>query len=67
MPLLIHTIDSVSCFGQREHVPIAIVIVSGVVVIDFGHGRRFERSLQILPVPIHNNVETVRIERRYQD
>src|SRR5689334_23273668 len=51
---------------EVEHEPIAIVVVSGVVVIEFGRFFSFERSAEGFPIPVGDDVYAVGIGRRNQ-
>ena len=62
MPFSVDTVDRVPRFVEREHVPVAIVVVPRIVVIDLRDGSRLEGRFQILLVPVHNDIEAVGIQ-----
>ena len=52
---------------QIKHEPIAIIIMAGVVMIEFWRLASFVRRAESLAIPIGDNVHAVGIRRRDQD
>ena len=67
MPFLVHAVDRVARLDLGEHVPIAVVIVAGVMVVELRHRRALERRLGDLFVPVDDDIEAVGIERGDED
>ena len=52
---------------QIEHEPVAIVVVTGIVMVKLGRLATFSRRAEGFPVPVGNDVHAVGIRRRNQN
>ena len=49
------------------HEPVAVVVVADIVMVELGRPRRLERCLEILSIPIGNDVEPIRVHARHEE
>ncbi len=54
------------CLFEIEHEPVAIVVVTGVVVIKLRRFSSFVRRAERLAIPVGDDVDAVGIRRRNQ-
>src|SRR6185369_13232266 len=62
MPDVVNLIDSELRLDLREGVPVAVVIVTGVLVIELWRIRAFERCAECFVVPGFDDVYAVRVQ-----
>jgi hypothetical protein len=62
MPDVVNLVDSDLRFDLRERIPVAIVIVTGVLVIELRRIGAFERRAECFVVPVFDDVDAVRIQ-----
>ena len=62
MPNVVNLIDRELCLDLREGIPVAIVIVTRVLVIELRRISTFERRAECFVVPVLDDVYAVGIE-----
>ena len=66
MPDVVNLVDRDLRLNLREGVPVAVVIVARVLVIELRRIGAFERRAECFVVPVLDDVNAVRVERRDQ-
>ncbi len=61
VPFLVDQPGEVPGFLQVSQVGVAVVVMSGIIVIKVGQGRYFKRGAHVLVVPLGQQVHAVRV------
>ena len=49
------------CLREIQHEPVAVVVVTGVVVVELGRGCSLGLCAERFPIPVSDDVDAVRI------
>ena len=66
MPDVENLVDDQLRLNLRERVPVAIVIVAGVLVIELRRVSAFVRRAQSFLIPVVDDIHAIRIGRRHE-
>ena len=66
-PVVVKDLGHGPGLGQVEHVPVAVVVVAGVVVVEPGHAAALVLGADVFPVPVDDHLVAVRVVARHEE